>query len=392
MVTINPCDFSTPVPCAVQNGFIYTRYPCDLDNDINPLDTKGLPKAIDNSTPVKAEIVNRQREAILAIEGELGINPSGTSGTVKDRLDEMQTVLCALWEIDGYISAIGLSDVMAVSNSADGRVITNLANPVLGQDAATKNYVDGYVAELKSQIGGEGALPHIGNEQVIIGTADGYAVRQLTEDDILPGFAISSFNPAGTNYAAVVEVGTTISVLTATASYVNGPPSAGSIADTGTATISGSWSISTPFAAATRTGTVTSSTNGQAWTATLSATGPAGAKTLAHTTTWLPKVYHGAAAPGTYNAAFIAALTSSNLQPDASVTYTDNAGPGHTFYFALPSSYAAPIFTVGGIVYAGSGVATAVSVTSNNVTQNYNIWQVVTTLNLGSQTIVVTHV
>jgi hypothetical protein len=100
MVTINPCDFGPPIPCGVNPAYTYTRYPCDHD-DPRPTDTKGLPVIVDLQTNVKAEVVNRHRESILAIEGELGIEPSGTYTTVRARLDEMEALLCAVWQSIG---------------------------------------------------------------------------------------------------------------------------------------------------------------------------------------------------------------------------------------------------------------------------------------------------
>lgn len=63
----------------------YTQYPDRIDTSTQ------LPKAVDRVTPVSAEVVNRLRDAILSIETELGTNPSGTYGTVKDRLDALQS-------------------------------------------------------------------------------------------------------------------------------------------------------------------------------------------------------------------------------------------------------------------------------------------------------------
>lgn len=62
----------------------YSQYPNQLDNSTT------LPKATDNVTEVKAEVVNRIRSAVLAIEGELGVQPSGIFSTVKDRLDSLR--------------------------------------------------------------------------------------------------------------------------------------------------------------------------------------------------------------------------------------------------------------------------------------------------------------
>lgn len=61
----------------------YTKYPNSIDTSTE------LPKSTDLVTPVKAAVVNSQLEAIIAIESELGVNPSGTYTTVKARLDAM---------------------------------------------------------------------------------------------------------------------------------------------------------------------------------------------------------------------------------------------------------------------------------------------------------------
>lgn len=68
----------------------YTNYPSKLDDSIN------IPAVIDNNSKINAIVINRLRDAILAIEGELGINPSGISGTVKERLDNLDVIITAL--------------------------------------------------------------------------------------------------------------------------------------------------------------------------------------------------------------------------------------------------------------------------------------------------------
>lgn len=59
----------------------YSKYPNQIDT------TTELPLATDLVTPVKAEVVNRLQDAIIAIETELGVQPSSTYGSVKNRLD-----------------------------------------------------------------------------------------------------------------------------------------------------------------------------------------------------------------------------------------------------------------------------------------------------------------
>lgn len=50
-----------------------------------------LPLVVDFISAVRAADVNRIRDAVVAIETELGINPSGTFGTVVDRLNSLDT-------------------------------------------------------------------------------------------------------------------------------------------------------------------------------------------------------------------------------------------------------------------------------------------------------------
>lgn len=57
-----------------------TQYPGKIDNNTS------LPDAVDNLTPVKADVVNRLKQAIIAIENELGTKPSGIYSTLKARL------------------------------------------------------------------------------------------------------------------------------------------------------------------------------------------------------------------------------------------------------------------------------------------------------------------
>ncbi len=57
-----------------------TQFPAKID------DNTSLPDSVDNVTPVKAEVVNRLKEAIIAIQTELGTKPAGNYANVKTRL------------------------------------------------------------------------------------------------------------------------------------------------------------------------------------------------------------------------------------------------------------------------------------------------------------------
>jgi len=67
-----------------------SNYPKSLDNSESVL------IATDNVTPVKAEIVNRIRTALLAVEAELGADPSREFSTVRARLDALSGITEAL--------------------------------------------------------------------------------------------------------------------------------------------------------------------------------------------------------------------------------------------------------------------------------------------------------
>jgi hypothetical protein len=64
-----------------------TIYPAQIDNNVS------LPRVVDNQTPVGGETVNRLRDAIIAIENELGAKPSGTFATVRARMDHIENLI-----------------------------------------------------------------------------------------------------------------------------------------------------------------------------------------------------------------------------------------------------------------------------------------------------------
>jgi hypothetical protein len=63
-----------------------TTYPAKIDTSIS------LPLAVDNLTPVSAAIFNNQRNAVLAIETSLGVQPEGIYGTVAGRFSVLENI------------------------------------------------------------------------------------------------------------------------------------------------------------------------------------------------------------------------------------------------------------------------------------------------------------
>jgi len=64
-----------------------TNYPAQIDNTVS------LPTAVDNLTPVQGIVVNRLRDAIIAIEATLGIQPNGVYSNVGARVSNLETVV-----------------------------------------------------------------------------------------------------------------------------------------------------------------------------------------------------------------------------------------------------------------------------------------------------------
>jgi hypothetical protein len=66
---------------------VVSKYPISIDGN------NELPLATDNVTEVRAQVVNNLRGGIIAVERELGIEPSGIYSTVRARLDALETAL-----------------------------------------------------------------------------------------------------------------------------------------------------------------------------------------------------------------------------------------------------------------------------------------------------------
>lgn len=160
----------------------YTVYPDDIDS------ASQLPVAVDNVTPVKAEVVNRLRSAILAVESELGIQPSSTYTTVRARLDALEAVLDSL---GGSITSLGLSAVLTIGNETDGHDIIISNGNSLVNEAGTVS-ISGHVysnaisfPELAANplpvVSGKGTL-WLKNTNVLVYTDD-----SGTDHDLLTG-------------------------------------------------------------------------------------------------------------------------------------------------------------------------------------------------------------
>jgi hypothetical protein len=180
-----------------------TLYPEKIDTQLS------LPQVFDGISPVMAADVNRLRDAIVAIQNELGTNPSSVWGTLKDRLDNIFSDFFAsdvmVTNYDGYYSA-GPDGYLTIQEALDqiGAAIQALSGG-LGNIAASQATIvdaDGYFDSTNV----EDALTEImvlitgilSNTGVAIGTAeDGDYTDGLFEDftpSTFVGTAIDRFN------------------------------------------------------------------------------------------------------------------------------------------------------------------------------------------------------
>lgn len=98
----------------------FSKYPNNLD------DTSSLPISVDLVTEVKAEVVNRLRDSVIATQTELGRVPSGTFGTVRARLDAIDSLLSDL----GSQIASNDADIAAINAT-----LISLQNQITALDA-----------------------------------------------------------------------------------------------------------------------------------------------------------------------------------------------------------------------------------------------------------------
>lgn len=101
-----------------------TQYPNNID------DTISIPVLKDNIDEVDADKINTLRAALLAVQNEMGINPSGISTTVSNRLTGIDILINSLYGnsgvSDGYISVqsggatVGLGHFTTLNFSGPG--------------------------------------------------------------------------------------------------------------------------------------------------------------------------------------------------------------------------------------------------------------------------------
>lgn len=212
-----------------------------------------------------------------------------------------------------------------------------------------------------------GAAPAMGVTSSAVMVNDGGSNpvwRQLSMDDILPSFAASLTG------GSTVEVGDSVVSPALTASYTGGPPVTAVLTDT---EAHAAINLSTPFTAVTSPHTFTKTVPGATATFTLTATKGAVVRTPTTAIAWYARLFWGVAAAGGTSEAFIEGLASSALA--ASRARTLSVSPSsNRVYFALPTTFGTPTFTVGGFAGGFTLVATTSVTNAFGVTLSYNLW------------------
>ncbi len=133
-----------------------SNYPLEIDSSIT------LPVAQDKVTGVNASVVNRLRDAIIAVQTELGVKPSATYGTVTERFSDLEI---RLDDLISDMSSINISDLTAPSQTQgdviyfNGTAWTRLAAGTSGQFLKTNGAGSNPSWGTASGGGGGGAVP-----------------------------------------------------------------------------------------------------------------------------------------------------------------------------------------------------------------------------------------
>ena len=372
-----------------------TIYPDQIDN------TTSLPPAVDNSTPVQAEVVNNLRAAIVAIEQELGPKPSATYGTLAARLGVLENTVGNLQiiELEGDLGhTLETPFVIGIWGRPISSAPPNVGNVLVWNGIA-------WIPAPQSGGGGGGGFTAGGDLtgtsllQVVVGL-QGRPVSSTapTTNQVLTwngttwipkGVATSPYSANLNVTPTLTQVGSTVATPPFTASYSGGvgPPVTAVFTDSdGNAPVN---VIGTPTAFNSPY-SYTKNAYGAVETYTLTTSDGNSTVAPTATTTWTQLVYWGVGPAGGGGAAFIQALGNSQLQLSRNGTFNVTAGPTQKVYYAYRTAYGAATFTVGGFSGGFALDSTTISVTNTDgFTENYTLYES-DNVGLGNITVVVT--
>jgi len=227
----------------------------------------------------------------------------------------------------------------------------------------------------------------------------GGTFKVINQDEISPGFSISSFTKTAPNPGTLTyRRGDTLTGITAAATYISGPPTSASISNTLGGSVGGTdvnptaWTFSSPYASATQPTNVKREGSDlgadPTWTIGLSATGTA-SDTENIVVTWTRDVYYGVGSAGLNTEAAIEGLAANALSSSRARTITVSPS-SEKVYYAYPKQYGTATFTLNGFP-ASFGTPLELAITNvNGVTSTYYVYESTNLLSGTSLAFVVT--
>lgn len=200
----------------------------------------------------------------------------------------------------------------------------------------------------------------------------------------IPGIVISGFGPT----TSLVETSQTVVAPAFTASYTGGTVQTAVLTNNANGEAKDVHLTPTSFASSNN---YQKTTPNQSVVFTLNAQGTLGPAADARTSSivWGQKNFWGVSSAPANTEAFIEGLASNQLNTGRGSGFTVNASGANKIYFACPTRYGTPTFTVGG--FAGGFIqrATGISVTNaQGFTETYDLYESVSA-GLGSTTVTV---
>jgi hypothetical protein len=331
-----------------------TKYPAQIDS------TSNLPNVSDNESSIQGVMFNRLRDTIIAIESELGVQPSNPHGTVRARLDVLENLVTNNSGIQ-----IGKDIGGTISNPT---VIGLQGNPISNTDPSENQVLswNGVVWEPVDQLTIDDLLPNsVQVGQTILWDGSNYVSGSYAQDDVLPPVTVTLM--AGSN---LVEVGQPVIHPVFSASY-SLPATSGTLKDSDNnvvQTLSTLNSFASDFS-------FTKNSFGAFVDFTLTASMGRFIKTDATRITWGQKSYWGLGSAGGTGSSFITNLSNNLLTSNSNITFSLTAGVNQKIYFACRSAYGTQVFTINN-VQGGFTKTGTFSVTNNfGFAENYDLYE-----------------
>jgi len=330
------------------------KYPAQIDT------SQSLPTAIDNLTPVQGAIFNKLRDTVLAIENELGVNPSGSYGSVGARLAALENI-------------VGNLEVIELEGDLGNTLETPFVVGIQGRPVSPSlpNFGDslvwnGVVWEPKPGGGGGASLPP-GQfpGQTLVWNGTDYVPNFYESDDLTPPLQVKLQGTAFVEVQQNVVNPAFTAIYTETPSHATLTDDENNIAQNVT---------STPTSFHSNYSFVRNAF-GLSVNFTLQAKEEHNTKSSVLTMTWAQKLYWGTGTAGQTGASFITGLVGSAITTSKLFSFNIISGAGDKIYFACRSAYGDVIFTLNGIQGGFTKTWTGSVTNGFGYSENYDLYE-----------------